>query len=185
MGNIIKANHSAANLIISLKKLFQSGKDVTAATNLDTLVKEVASLYVERAQKSGILIKLDLEASEPIFVWDSLIRQAVANLISNAIEALDLLDRDNKMIHIESRYDEKGWYRLSVTDNGVGVKPEYADKLFGLFVSSKSSGTGVGLWLSRHIAERHQGSLSYQNLPGDGGVSFIMNIPRVAKLDLG
>jgi signal transduction histidine kinase len=185
MDNIIKANHSAANLIISLKKLFQSGKDVTAATNLDALVKEVASLYVERARKSGILIKLDLEASEPIFVWDSLIRQAVANLISNAIEALDLLDRDNKMIHIESGYDEKGWYRLSVTDNGVGVRPEYADKLFGLFVSSKSSGTGVGLWLSRHIAERHQGSLSYQNLPGDGGVSFIMSIPMGAKLDLG
>ena len=109
----------------------------------------------------------------------------MANLISNAIEALDLLDRDNKMIHIESRYDEKGWYMLSVTDNGVGVKPEYADKLFGLFVSSKSSGTGVGLWLSRHIVERHQGSLTYRNLPDDGGVSFIVSIPRVAKLDLG
>jgi signal transduction histidine kinase len=185
MGNIIKANHSAANLVTSLKKLFQSGKDVTLAINLDALVKEVASLYVDRARKSGILIKLDLKAGEPIFVWDSLIRQAVANLISNAIEALDLLDRDNKMIHIESRYDEKEWYRLSVTDNGVGVKPEYADKLFGLFVSSKSSGTGVGLWLSRHIVERHQGSLSYRNLPGDGGVSFIVSIPMGAKLDLG
>ena len=185
MGNIIKANHSAANLVTSLKKLFQSGKDVTLAINLDELVKEVASLYVNRGQKSGILIKLDLKAGEPIFVWDSLIRQALANLISNAIEALDLLDRDNKMIHIESRYDEKGWYRLSVTDNGVGVKPEYADKLFGLFVSSKSSGTGVGLWLSRHIVERHQGSLTYRNLPDDGGVSFIVSIPRVAKLDLG
>jgi signal transduction histidine kinase len=185
MGNIIKANHSAANLIISLKKLFQSGKHVTLVTNLDALVKEVASLYVDRARKSGILIKLDLEASEPIFVWDSLIRQVVANLISNAIEALDLLDRDNKMILVESGYDEKGWYRLCVTDNGVGVKPEYADKLFGLFISSKSSGTGVGLWLSRHIVERHQGSLTYRNLPDDSGVSFFVSIPRGAKLDLG
>lgn len=185
MGNIIKANHSAANLITSLKKLFQSGKDVPLAINLDVLVEEVASLYVERARKSGILIKLDLQASEPIFVWDSLMRQAVSNLISNAIEALDLLDRDNKIIRIESGYDEKGWHRFSVTDNGFGIKPEYADKLFELFVSSKSSGTGVGLWLSRHIIERHQGLLTYQNLPDKGGVSFIVNIPMGTKLVLG
>ena len=185
MGNIIKANHSAANLIISLKKLFQSGKDVPLAINLDALVEEVASLYVERARKSGILIKLDLQASKSIFVWDSLMRQAVANLISNAIEALDLIDRDNKIIRIESGYDEKGWHRFSVTDNGFGIKPDYENKLFELFVSSKSSGTGVGLWLSRHIIERHQGLLTYQNLPGKSGVSFIVSIPMGAKLVLG
>ena len=182
--NILKANHSAANLIISLKKLFQSGKDVALSINLDALVKEVASLYVERARKSGILIKLDLQASKPIFVWDSLIRQVLVNLTSNAIEALDSITRDNKIIRIKSEIDERGSYRLSVTDNGFGIKPEFADKLFSLFVSSKSSGTGVGLWLSRHIIERHQGSIDYQNLPDDGGVTFIVTIPMGAKPDL-
>jgi signal transduction histidine kinase len=184
MDNILKANHSAANLIISLKKLFQSGKDVALSINLDALVKEVASLYVERARKSGILIKLDLQASQPIFVWDSLIRQVLANLISNAIEALDSITRDNKIIRIKSEIDERGSYRLSVTDNGFGIKPEFADQLFSLFVSSKSSGTGIGLWLSRHIIERHQGSIHYQNLPDDGGVTFIVTIPMGAKPDL-
>jgi signal transduction histidine kinase len=108
----------------------------------------------------------------------------VSNLISNAIEALDMLDRENKIILIESSYDEKGCYKLCVTDNGFGIKPEYADKLFGLFVSTKSSGTGVGLWLSRHIIERHQGSLFYQNLPDGGGVRFTVTIPSWAKPDL-
>ncbi len=184
MDNILKANRSAANLIISLKKLFQSGKDVALSINLDALVKEVASLYVERARKSGILIKLDLQASKPIIVWDALIRQVVANLISNAIEALDSITRDNKIILIKSEIDERSSYRLSVTDNGFGIKSEFADKLFSLFVSSKSSGTGVGLWLSRHIIERHQGSIYYQNLPDDGGVNFIVTIPMGSKPDL-
>jgi signal transduction histidine kinase len=184
MDNILKANRSAANLIISLKKLFQSGKDVTLSINLDALIKEVASLYVERARKSGILIKLDLQASKPIIVWDALIRQVVANLISNAIEALDSITRDNKIILIKSEIDERSSYRLSVTDNGFGIKSEFADKLFSLFVSSKSSGTGVGLWLSRHIIERHQGSIYYQNLPDDGGVTFIVTIPMGSKRDL-
>lgn len=181
MGNILKANHSAANLIFSLKKLFQSGKDVAASINLDALIVEVSSLYQERARKSGIVIKLDLGVKEPIIVWDSLIRQVIANLISNAIEALDLITRDNKIISIKSEVDERGRYRLSVTDNGFGIKPEFAEKLFSLFVSSKSSGTGVGLWLSRYIIERHQGSLDFQNLADHGGVTFIVTIPMGAN----
>lgn len=183
MGNILKANQAAANLIISLKKLFQSGKDVARSTNLDDLVEEVSSLYIERARKSGIVIKLDLQVKNPLSALDSLMRQVVANLISNAIEALDLITRENKIIWIKSEIDEKGAYRLYVTDNGLGIKPEFSEKLFSLFVSSKSSGTGVGLWLSRHIVERHQGSLDYENLPDDGGVTFIVTIPMGAKPD--
>ena len=182
MSNILKANHSAANLIVSLRKLFQSGKDSAVATNVDKLVEEVASLYADRARKSGILVTLDLRAQEPIFVWDSLIRQVVANLISNAIEALDSIGKNDKTIHIETKYDEKGWYRLCVTDNGLGIKPEQEDKLFSLFASSKSSGTGIGLWLSYYIAERHQGTLSFENLPNQGGVTFSMTIPPGKKL---
>ncbi len=182
MSNILKANHSAANLIVSLRKLFQSGKDSAVATNVDKLVEEVASLYEDRAQKSAILVTLDLRAQEPIFVWDSLIRQVVANLISNAIEALDSLSRKDKTIHIETKYDEKGWYRLCVTDNGLGIKPGLEDKLFSLFASSKSSGTGIGLWLSYYIAERHQGTLTFENLPNQGGVTFSMSIPPDNKL---
>jgi signal transduction histidine kinase len=182
MSNILKANHSAANLIVSLRKLFQSGKDSAVATNVDKLVEEVASLYEDRAQKSAILVTLDLRAQEPIFVWDSLIRQVVANLISNAIEALDSLSRKDKTIHIETKYDEKGWYRLCVTDNGLGIKPGLEDKLFSLFASSKSSGTGIGLWLSYYIAERHQGTLTFENLPNHGGVTFCMTIPPGNKL---
>jgi two-component system NtrC family sensor kinase len=106
----------------------------------------------------------------------------VANLISNAIEALDSLDRNDKTIHIETKYDDKGWYRLCVTDNGLGIKPEQEDKLFSLFASSKPSGTGIGLWLSYYIAERHQGTLSFENLPNQGGVTFSMSIPPGNKL---
>jgi len=181
MGNILKANHSAAQLIVSLKKLFQSGKDSAASINLDTLVGEVAALYADRARKSSITIEINLQAKEPIIAWDSLMRQVIANLIANAIEALDSLGRNEKTIWIETKYDERGWYRLCVTDNGAGVRPEQATKLFSLFASSKSSGTGIGLWLSHYIAERHQGSLSFENLPNHGGVTFIMTIPPGEK----
>ena len=85
------------------------------------------------------------------------------------------------MIHIESIYVEKGRYQLCITDNGLGIRPEQADKLFSLFASSKSSGTGIGLWLSHYIAERHQGSLTFENLPNHGGVTFSLDIPPGEK----
>ena len=141
----------------------------------------MASLYADRARKSRVLIELDLQATGTIIAWDSLMRQVVANLISNAIEALDSLDRNNKIIRIESRYNEKGWYQLSVTDNGTGVRVDQVNNLFNLFASSKSSGTGIGLWLSHYIAERHRGSLRFENLPNHGGVTFTLDIPPGQK----
>ncbi len=181
INNILKANHSAADLVVSLKKLFQSSKNDTVAINLDILVEDVISLYTDRVRKSKIMVHLDLDAKEPIIVWDSLMRQVIANLVSNAIDALDMLDRDTKKIHIESRVDEDGWYRLSVSDNGLGVRPDQADKLFNLFATSKSSGVGIGLWLSYYIAERHQGTLSFENLPNNEGVTFFLSIPPRGK----
>jgi signal transduction histidine kinase len=84
------------------------------------------------------------------------------------------------VIQIHSKINEQGHYCLAITDNGPGIHAEQEAKLFNLFATSKPNGTGVGLWLSRYIVERHQGSLVYKNLPS-GGVSFIVTIPAVLK----
>lgn len=177
MENILIANHSAANLVVSLKKLFISGNHSAASLNLDRMVEDVTALYLDRARKSNILIQLDLRANQTTKGLDSLLRQAVSNLISNAIDALDSHDRENKMIHIQSEVDSQGRYQLSITDNGLGIKQEHADRLFSIFSTFKSSGTGIGLWLSRYIAERHKGSLDFQNLNNNGGVTFFLILP--------
>jgi len=53
--------------------------------------------------------------------------------------------------------------------------------LFSLFASSKSAGTGIGLWLSHYIIERHQGTLGFENLPNHSGVTFSVTIPPGKK----
>ena len=175
--NTLIANQSAANLIISLKKLFQSGKLESSFIDLDALVLEVASLYEDRAKKSKIKIELNLHAKKSFDVWDSLMRQAIANLVANAIDALDAVDREDKLIQIGSALDECGYYLLEITDNGLGIDPMQAERLFSLFATNKPSGTGIGLWLSSYIVQRHQGSLDFKNLPNHQGVSFFISIP--------
>ncbi len=181
LDNILKANQSAANLIVSLKKLFNHSAEDSSLCSVDDLVKDVISLYVGRIKKSNIEIVLDLQVTEPQLIWESLFRQVIVNLLSNAIEALDISSQKNKLIQIQSSLDQNGHYCLVITDNGAGINAQQGAKLFNLFATSKSSGTGIGLWLSRYIIERHKGSLTYQNLPEDGGVSFIINIPSGIK----
>ena len=140
---------------------------------------------MEYIEKSQIKIVLDLQVTEQQFVRETLFRQVIANLLLNAIEALDSISSVNKVIRIQSKIEQDGDYSLTVTDNGPGIHPDQEAKMFSLFATSKSSGTGVGLWLSRYVAEYHQGSLTFANLPGNSGVSFTIVIPRGVKTKSG
>lgn len=177
LDNILKANHAAANLISSLRKLFSRGDEQPSLCSVDELVKDIVFLYQERIQKSHIEIVLDLRVLERQIIWETLFRQVIVNLLSNAIDALDASSQTHKVIQIQSSTNQQGDYCLIITDNGPGIHAQQGAKIFNLFASSKTTGTGVGLWLSRYIVERHKGTLTYQNLPTDSGVSFIVTIP--------
>jgi signal transduction histidine kinase len=177
LGNIRKANHLAAQLVVNLKKLFHGGSEDVRSCSVDDLVRDVVSLYANRLSQSNIQVELKLQVSEQLSIWEHLFRQVVVNLLSNAVEALNASSQMNKLIQIESGINRHGQYCLVITDNGPGICSEQEAQMFNMFATSKSTGTGVGLWLSRYIVERHQGSLTYENLPSQSGVSFVISIP--------
>ena len=80
---------------------------------------------------------------------------------------------------IRSSPDEQG-VRLDVTDTGVGMKPEEAEKAFQVYYSSKRSGTGLGLPTAKKIIEEHGGTLSVHSEPGKGSVFSIL-LPGAAS----
>jgi signal transduction histidine kinase len=175
--NILQANHAAAQLISSLKKLFISGKDESSLVDVDLLVRDTVSLYEKRLLKSQISIELSLQATEKVVLWDSLFRQLISNLISNAIDALEAITKENKKIVINTRMDHVGNYQITFSDNGPGISPTQQERIFDLFASTKKSGNGIGLWLCRYIVERHHGSIHCMNLPDCDGVVFTVSIP--------
>ncbi len=181
--NTLVANQSAARLITSLKKLFYSSEERSSLCNLDSLVRDTVLLYKDRARKSGVTIEQNLKATEQYLVWDSLFRQVISNLISNAIDALDIVSNKDRSISIESWIDLDQNYCLTVSDNGLGISSDQ-DQIFSLFKTTKSAGSGIGLWLSRYIIERHHGTIRYQNLPDQGGVVFSITIPADSKLSI-
>ena len=92
-----------------------------------------------------------------------LIEQVLINLIKNAIEAV--LKTDNGSIKVKAGYDSKGKPFISVEDNGEGIVPEAIDRIFIPFYTTKKTGSGIGLALSRQIMQMHQGSLTVDSQP--------------------
>jgi signal transduction histidine kinase len=103
--------------------------------------------------------------------------QVLLNLLNNAIQALSQFDRPNKVITLEV-LDGLDFVEISVADNGNGVAPEFQSQLFELLNTTKKTGMGIGLWLSRHIVTRHKGSIHYENAVG-GGARFVIRFPSV------
>lgn len=106
------------------------------------------------------------------------ILQVLSNLLLNAV---DVLDRGEGKVSVRVRGDANTIH-LMVSDNGPGISKEIVPKMFAPYATSKKHGTGLGLWLSRRIVEKHGGSLRFRTSRGKkSGTSFRLSLPRSAR----
>ena len=94
---------------------------------------------------------------------EQLVEQVIINLIRNSIHALE--NRKEPTIELKSYYNKRGRVTMQVTDNGTGILPEVLDKIFIPFFTTKQSGSGIGLSLSRQILRLHNGTISAHSIP--------------------
>ena len=104
------------------------------------------------------------------------LQQVVINLVMNGIEAMQsVTDRPRELV-VRSRQDETHRVLVSVTDCGVGISAEHADRLFNAFFTTKSGGMGMGLSICRSIMDGHGGRLwTAANVPH--GATFQFTLP--------
>ncbi len=175
LNRVTNANQEAAKLILSLKKLFVKRMDERTLCELDSMVESVVALYASRIKQSGIEFECRAHTGARAILDDGLIRRVISNLLANALDACNATGRKDLKVIVTSQVEGGAWY-VSVSDNAMGVHPSVMHKVFGLFATTKSDGTGVGLWLSQHIIEIHAGSIRFENLDA-GGVKFSFRIP--------
>ena len=125
--------------------------------------------------RSGVMLVLDIPKNlPPVMGNDMLLTWALENVVKNALDALAGTGGE---IRIKARQEDSGWISLRIQDTGPGVPLELRDTLFDPGVSSKSSGWGVGLTLSRRIIEGvHKGRISLLDA-SSGGALFNVMLP--------
>jgi signal transduction histidine kinase len=121
-------------------------------------------------------VECENEATESVECDEFLLTQAVTNLLSNALGAAGR--RAPVKLRTSTESDAEMW-RLEVIDDGEGVSEEHRGRLFAPFFTTRPTGTGLGLALSRRIAEAHGGTLEHF-APPEGGACFVLRVPRRA-----
>jgi signal transduction histidine kinase len=140
------------------------------------IVHHVADLVQPRVCQQGVRLNLDLPP-EPVTAHldPDQFNGVMTNLLLNALDAMP----GGGTIDVALKKDGAGRFRLTVADTGPGLDPAVADRLFRPFVSTKPTGTGLGLCVSRRVVQAHGGSLTGANRPG-GGACFTITLPAPA-----
>jgi signal transduction histidine kinase len=104
------------------------------------------------------------------------LQQVIINLLMNGIEAMEPVTDGSRNLLIRSGKDDTGQLIVSVTDSGIGISADNANRLFNAFFTTKASGLGMGLSICRSIVEAHGGRMSALSNEGPG-VTFQFTLP--------
>lgn len=136
------------------------------------LMEELLLLLKKDVEINNVKTSLVVEPSDlQIKADQTMIEQVLINLIKNAIQAFD--NQVNKHVEIIANLDKKRRPIITIKDNGNGIDDEAIEKIFIPFFTTKKSGSGIGLSLSRQIMRKHQGTLSVSSKIDEGTEFFL------------
>ena len=140
--------------------------------DLASLTREVAELV--RPQAAVAKIEVECEAAQPAPMRGDpdLLKQAILNLVTNAVEAMA---QTGGKLRISVTRSAENWV-LEVADTGPGIPPALRDKVFQLYFTSKTRGSGIGLAMTYRAAQLHNGTISFTSESG-AGTTFRLEFP--------
>ena len=143
-----------------------------APADLRTLVGELVDFFAPQATTARVVIRLTLSDKEVRCNVDSnLIKQALLNLMINAVHAMP--EGGELIVKVSSSRSEAV---IEVIDTGTGIEPQDLPKIFQVYYSKKSHGTGLGLPTTRRIIQEHEGTIGVESEVGKG-TRFTVKLP--------
>lgn len=155
----------AAETIRRMRAFLRPGKIHSESLSPSSCIDVALDIVGARLRQDGIEVQRD-ESTEPLQVEADRVQveQVIINLLLNAMDALQHIPRDRRRLSVSSKRQGES-IRIAVTDNGPGFTREARNRLFHPFFSTKSGGMGMGLSISRTIAEAHGGEMTVDRTP--------------------
>ncbi len=172
----------ADSIIRRMRDFTRKSEFLVEAVDLGRTLRDAVEMTEPLARRHGVDVVLVLGDDLPVIMADGVqVLQVAVNLLTNAIHAIAEDDSRERHIRVETcRHDGEN-IRLTVSDSGPGLDPDRAQHIFEPFVTTRAQGMGVGLAISRAIAEHHGGALWHDPpQPGHGAV-FHVRLPIEAR----
>jgi two-component system sensor kinase FixL len=173
----------AGQIIRRLRDFVARGESEYRVEPMSKLVEEACALALVGAKDLGVRVKFEFDPAADMALADRVqVQQVLLNLVRNAIEAMQEVDRRELIVSVAAAPGDM--VKISVSDTGPGIVPEFAEQLFQPFMTTKRQGMGVGLSISRTIIEGHGGRIWTEPNPG-GGTIFSFTLRAVTPEDVG
>jgi signal transduction histidine kinase len=177
LGRIVRDGSRAGEVIDRIRALVKKVSPRRELLDINEVIREVIALTQTEVQHNRVRLQTRLADDLPLVPADRVqLQQVIMNLIINAIEAMAAASDGRRELTIVSGIDNTSGVSVDVQDTGPGLDPEELDRLFQSFFTTKPDGIGMGLAISRSIAEAHGGRLSAAPNKPHGAV-FRLTLP--------
>jgi signal transduction histidine kinase len=179
LAEIVRDDRRAAEVIESMSKLLKRRELEFAQVSVDALVRDVAALLKADAAARSVALICGCEPELPPVRGDRVhLSQVLINLVVNAMDAVASQPPTRRQVTLHASALEDGRVQFMVSDTGTGVPEPLMTRIFEPFFTTKATGMGMGLSVSRTIAEAHGGELWAEN-SGNGGATFHLRLPAL------
>lgn len=157
-----------------LKNFSRNGANVMEAADVGKIITETIELCEHKAKLLGVTLSVDCPENISINCQPTQISQIIMNLVGNSMDAVE--KQEERWVQIKVSADNS-IVTIRVSDSGPGIPLEYKEKLMRLFFTTKpvGKGTGLGLGISKNLAEAHGGKLSYDSKAKE--TCFVLELP--------
>ena len=171
----------AGEVIRRLRQFVKKKELGRREVSFDEIFRDLTVLAEVDARDNGVSLTIDVAKGLPRVLVDAVqIQQVILNLIRNGIDAMMNVNHYDDGISVTVDKSPNDQVRIMVTDHGTGITKEDEKKIFQPFFTTKTSGMGLGLAISRSIIESHGGVLSFTKNPS-GGTTFHFTLPVISE----